>query len=83
MYQSIEICVFRPGLQHGPWKMAILHGPTWWSNFHGTNYEEIILIIIKSIYKAFGPLTRCKPYGDQEELTMLPKSERVGDATVE
>ena len=40
----------------GPWKMAFFHGPT-----------SIIRFLKKSIYKAFGPLTRCKPNGDKEE----------------
>ena len=36
--------------------MAFSHGPTWWSNFSR-----------KLIYKAFGPLIKCKPNVDQEE----------------
>ena len=45
----------------GQWEMAFFHGPTRWSNFHGPISKK------KSIYKAFGPLTRCKSNVDQEE----------------
>ena len=45
----------------GPWKMACSHGSTSWSNFHGLVSSK------KLIYEAFGPLTRCKTNGDQEE----------------
>ena len=41
----------------GPWKMVRVF-PL--SNFHGR-------FLNKSIYKAFGPLTKCKPHVDQEE----------------
>jgi hypothetical protein len=39
----------------GPWRMAFLHGPT-----------SMVRFLKKSIYKAFGPFTRCKPNVDQE-----------------
>jgi hypothetical protein len=47
--------------EDGPWKIAFSHGLTQWSNFHGPISQK------KTIYKAFGPLTRCKPNVDQEE----------------
>ena len=52
---------------HGRWPfpMARLHGPTFMVRFLG-----------KSIYKAFGPLTRCKPNVNQEEWSCT-KSECV------
>ena len=40
----------------GPWKMALLHGPT-----------SMVHFLKKPIYKAFGPLARCKLNVDQEE----------------
>ena len=44
----------------GPWKVVVFHGQT---SFHEPIYWN------KSIYKAFGALTRCKPNVDQEECT--------------
>ena len=44
----------------GPWKMEFFHGQTSWSNLH-------VRFLKKTIYKAFGPLIRCKPNVDQEE----------------
>ena len=48
--------VLEAALHHGKWKMAFSLGPTWWSNFHDLNS-----LVKKTIYKAFGPLARCKP----------------------
>ena len=52
--------VYTMDYEVGPWKMAFFHGPAWLSNFHGPISSNIN-------YEAFGPLTRCKLYVDQEE----------------
>ena len=60
----------RVSLHHGPevepWKMAFsmfqLDGPT-----------SMVWFLEKWIYKAFGPLTRCKPNVDQEEWPCIKK----------
>ena len=55
------VFTLRARLHHGPWKMALFHGLTWWSNFHDP------ICLKNPVYKAFEPLTRCKPNVDQEE----------------
>ena len=56
----------RAGLHHGPWSQTMEDGIFSWSNFHGP-------ISKKTIYKAFGPLTRCKPNVDQKWMIMHQK----------
>ena len=63
-----------------PWKMAFFHGPTFVIRFLKTNHEIepwkmaffhgptfVIRFLKTTIYKTFGPLTKCKPNVDQEE----------------
>ena len=47
-------------LHHAPWKKALFHGLTRWSNIHGLILKELIC-------KVFGPLIRYKLNVDQEE----------------
>jgi hypothetical protein len=53
--------VFIMDREVGPWKMAFFHGPISWFDSS------------KSIYKAFGTLTRSKPDVDQEEWSCTKK----------
>ena len=57
-FWSITSVALRAGLHHGRWhfSMVWLDGPT-----------SMVWFLKKSIYKAFGPLTRCKSNVDQEE----------------
>ena len=58
--QQIVGCTLRAGLHHGSWSWTmedgLFHGPT-----------SMVWFLKKLVYKAFGPLTRCKPNVDQEE----------------
>ena len=45
-----------------PWTMAFSHGPTF-----------MIYFLRESIYKAFGPLNRCKSKCGPREMTMYQK----------
>ena len=89
MFRKLTPCAFtlsshciitevRASLHHGPWSWTMEDGIFSWSNFHG------LISLKKSIYKAFGPLTRCKLNVDQEEQPCTkrndhaPKSECAG-----
>ena len=59
---SIYLCFSATKAWFTPWTMKSDHGG--W-HFHGPT--STVRFLEKTIYKAFGPLTRCKPNVDQEE----------------
>ena len=52
------------GLHHGPWSRTIEDGLCPWSDLM---VPTSMIRIKRSVYKVFGPLTRCEPNVDQEE----------------
>ena len=50
----------RVGLLRGPWRMALCHGPTSWSNFHGPIFFKINLC---SLWVRYQVQTKCGPRG--------------------
>ena len=61
------VCAIRAGLHHGSWNRIM----------HGRWPSPMVWFLKKSIYKAFGPLTRCKLKVNQEEWPCT-KSECAG-----
>ena len=56
-----------PKGQFTPWTMKLDHGRWPFSMVRLDGPTSMVQFLKKSIYKAFGPLTRCKPNVDQEE----------------